>query len=83
MVITLCLSCSIFLYSPNHPNPITTIRAFCKTRPYILRSTIIMRRWMITIACLNRYASSSRNARVQLFVQVHAARHMILIVTGG
>ncbi|CAF1053178.1 unnamed protein product [Rotaria sp. Silwood1] len=82
LIITIALSCGTYLYSLNHPDPITTIRAFCKARLYILQSTMMMGRWMITMACLDRYALSSRNVRVRRFAQVHVARRVILIVIG-
>ncbi|CAF2872705.1 unnamed protein product [Rotaria sp. Silwood2] len=82
LIITISLSSGAYLYSLNHPDPITTIRAFCKARLYVLQTTMMMGRWMITSACIDRYALSSRNARVRRFAQVHVARRVILIVIG-
>ncbi|CAF2419101.1 unnamed protein product [Rotaria sp. Silwood2] len=80
MIISLCLGCGSLLYTLNNPDPNTTIRAFCKTRIYILQSTFMMARWMITIACIDRYALSSRNARLRRVAQVHIARRAVVVI---
>ncbi|CAF2988463.1 unnamed protein product [Rotaria sp. Silwood2] len=49
-------------------------------RTYVLQSPIMMGRWMITIASVDRFAMSSRNARIRHFAQTHVARRAILII---
>ncbi|CAF3965081.1 unnamed protein product [Rotaria sordida] len=80
MIISLCMGCGSLLYTLNNPDPNTTIRAFCKSRVYILQSTFMMTHWMITIACIDRYALSSRNARLRQFAQVYIARRAVVII---
>ncbi|CAF1016961.1 unnamed protein product [Rotaria sp. Silwood1] len=80
MIISLCLGCGSLLYTLNNPDPNTTIRAFCKARIYIMQSSFMMTRWMITIACIDRYALSSRNARLRRFAQVHIARRVVILI---
>ncbi|CAF3226559.1 unnamed protein product [Rotaria sp. Silwood2] len=82
MIISLCLGCGSLLYTLNNQDPNTTIRAFCKMRVYIMQSTFMMSRWMITIACIDRYALSSRSAYVRRFAQVHVARRAVAIIIG-
>lgn len=80
MIVSLSLGCGSLLYTLNNPDPNTTIRAFCKIRVYVMQSTFMMARWMITIACVDRYALSSRDARKRKFAQVHIARRAILLI---
>ncbi|CAF2520078.1 unnamed protein product [Rotaria sp. Silwood2] len=80
LIITISVSSCAYLYSLNHPDPITIIRAFCKARLYVLQTTMMMGRWMITMACVDRYALSSRNASIRKFAQVHVARRVIPII---
>ncbi|CAF1147311.1 unnamed protein product [Rotaria magnacalcarata] len=80
MIISLSLGCGSLLYTLNNPDPATTIRAFCKLRMYILQSTFMMSRWMITIACVDRYASSSSNAGRRRFAHVRIARRVVIII---
>ncbi|CAF1102375.1 unnamed protein product [Rotaria magnacalcarata] len=82
MIASLCLDCGSLVFTLNNPDPNITIRAFCKIRIYIMQSTFMMSRWMITIACLDRYALSSRNARVRRFVQVKVAQRAVTVVVG-
>ncbi|CAF3724097.1 unnamed protein product [Rotaria sp. Silwood1] len=80
MIISLCLGCGSLLYTLNNPDPNTTILGFCKIRVYIMQSSFMMSRWMITIACIDRYALSSRNARVRQFAHVQVARRAVAII---
>lgn len=80
MIISLSLGCGSLLYTLNNPDPNTTIRTFCKARIYIMQSTFMMARWMITIACIDRYTLSSRSARIRKFAQVHIARRAVIVI---
>ncbi|CAM4972788.1 unnamed protein product [Rotaria socialis] len=80
MIVSLCLGCGSFLFTLNNRDPNITARAFCKIRIYIMQSTFMMSRWKITIACLDRYALSSRNVRVRRFAQVKVAQRAVAVV---
>ncbi|CAF3942406.1 unnamed protein product [Rotaria sp. Silwood1] len=77
LLILICFGSAANLYALDHPDPMTTIRAFCKSRPYIVQSTVMMGRWLVAIACIDRYALTSRSSRIRKFAQVHIARYTI------
>ncbi|CAF2860110.1 unnamed protein product [Rotaria sp. Silwood2] len=77
LLILICFGSAANLYALDHPDPMTTIRAFCKSRPYIVQSTVMMGRWLVAIACIDRYALTSRSSRIRRFAQVHIARYTI------
>ncbi len=64
----------------DHPNPINTIDAFCKTRFYFSQTGTMIYRWMLTVACIDRYASSSANAYVRRFHKPRIAYRVVLII---
>ncbi|CAF1181512.1 unnamed protein product [Rotaria sordida] len=77
LLILICFGSAANLYALDHPDPMTTIHAFCKSRPYIVQSTVMMGRWLVAIACIDRYALTSRSSRIRKFAQVHIARYTI------
>jgi hypothetical protein len=66
--------------SADHPNPINTIYVFCKTRFYFSQSGTMIYRWTLTMACIDRYASSSANAYVREFPKPRIAYRVLLII---
>jgi hypothetical protein len=64
----------------DHPNPINTIEAFCKTRFYFSQSGTMIYRWTLTMACIDRYASSSANAYIRGFSRSRIAYRIVLII---
>ena len=44
------------MYVLNHPDPNTTIVAYCKMRIYLNQVVSLTYRWSLTAACLDRYA---------------------------
>lgn len=64
----------------DHPNPINTINAFCKTRFYFSQSGTMMYRWMHNMACIDRYTSSSANVYVREFPKTRIAYRIVLSI---
>src|SRR5579871_282881 len=80
MMIGLGFASGTALYGLDHVDPTTTILAFCKIRLYIIQSTAMMYRWCFTIACIDRYALSSANARLRNFATVYIAHRVVIVI---
>jgi hypothetical protein len=78
MLVNLCVGISPTLHSLNHPDPTTTILAFCKLRIYLLQSSSMMYRWALSMACLDRFALSSVNVRLRRWSTVDVARRAVV-----
>ena len=53
------------IYALDHPNPVTSSLAFCRTHFYLLHVFNQSMRTFIVIACADRYASCSRQANIR------------------
>lgn len=80
MVIHLCIGMGSALYALNHVDPVLTILAYCKMRIYLMQSTAMMYRWCFVLACFDRFALSSTNARLRSFATVRVARRVVAII---
>lgn len=58
MLGTLCFGIIPYAYAGYHPNPITTISLFCKIRAYAGQYLTMLYRWLMTMACIDRYMLS-------------------------
>lgn len=67
-------------YSAYYPDPNNTIDGFCKARVYFGQSGTMIYRWALTMACIDRYVSSSGNVRVRGFASPYIAYRVILII---
>jgi hypothetical protein len=80
MLIHIIIAFGLYLYTLNNTNPVTTVSVICKIRFYIIQSTAMMYRWCLTVACFDRFASSSMNLRLRNFAKVQIARRVIIII---
>jgi L-lactate permease len=64
----------------NSPNPFTTISSFCKARSYLNQTSAMSCRWLLVMACIDRYISSSTNTRNRWFSSVAMARRIVVII---
>lgn len=78
MFIQLGISGATTMYSSYYEIPINYIPAFCKLWYYILQATSIMYRWMLAIACIDRYALSSTNPYLRSWAQMKYAYRIIV-----
>ncbi len=67
-------------YSAYHPDPNNTIDEFCKARVYFGQSATMAYRWSLTMACIDRYVSSSDNVRLRGFANPYIAYRVVLII---
>jgi hypothetical protein len=66
-------------YSANHPNPTNTISLFCKIRSYVSQSSMMMHRWLMTMACIDRCMLSSVSVRLRGFANPRTAYRIVLV----
>ena len=78
MFIQLGFSAATNMYSSYYEIPINSSPAFCKLWYYILQATSIMYRWMLAIACIDRYALSSTNPYLRSWAQIKYAYRIIV-----
>lgn len=68
------------MYSLNHPDLEATSIFFCKIRGYIFQISLMLSRWFVAFACIDRYASSSENAKLRKFARRSIAYRIIVFV---
>ncbi|CAF0803357.1 unnamed protein product [Adineta steineri] len=68
------------IISAYQPDPQNIINAFCKARTYFGQSSVMSYRWMLTMACIDRYTSSTVNARIRNLANPHIASRVIFII---
>lgn len=61
------------LYSLDNPDPLIASNLFCKVRGYFLQISLMVSRWFISFACIDRYILASNKRRLLPFAQVHVA----------
>jgi hypothetical protein len=79
MMVTLCVGVTPHAYAAYYPNPFNTIPAFCKIRAYMAQCFTMMYRWLMAMACIDRYMLSSSNVRLRGFANSRIAYRIILI----
>jgi hypothetical protein len=79
MTVTLSFGYIPYAYAAYHPNPVTTITSFCKIRSYATQSSGFIYRWLIVMACIDRYMSSSDNIRLRGLVNSKITYRIVLI----
>ena len=66
------------MYSLNHSNPRIESLLFCKIRGYIFQITLMLSRWFVAFACIDRYASCSDKANLRNFAKTQIAYRIII-----
>jgi hypothetical protein len=79
MMATLCFGVIPYAYAAYYPNPTNTIPVFCKIRAYMTQCFTMMYRWLMTMACIDRYMLSSSSIRLREFANPRIAYRIILI----
>ena len=80
MLVFLNISLVPTIYAFNHPNLFNTVSAFCKVRNYLLQSSVMMYRWFMTAACIDRYIHTSPNLRLQQFIDIRLTLRVIGVI---
>ena len=68
------------VYSLNNPNPQIQSLLFCKIRGYLFQICLMVSRWYVAFACIDRYAFTSDKVRLRRFANKKIAYRVILIV---
>ncbi|CAF0952885.1 unnamed protein product [Rotaria sp. Silwood1] len=77
---TLIVGIGSVLYSLVHSDPQIQSLIFCKLRGYIFQVCLMLSRWFIAFACIDRYASTSENVNLRNFAKPTIAYRIIIII---
>ncbi|CAF3398387.1 unnamed protein product [Rotaria sp. Silwood1] len=77
---TLIVGIGTALYSLNNPDPQIQSLLFCKLRGYIFQICLMLSRWFITFACIDRCASTSNKINLRNFAKPKIAYRIIIII---
>ena len=80
MLATLTFGLISSIYTINYVDLMLTSVAFCKFRTYFQQCAYMMMRWYLVVACLDRYALSSRNMRWRNFARTYVANRVVAII---
>jgi hypothetical protein len=79
--VTFSVGLGSLLRTLNHPDPQTQSLLFCKVRGYLFQLSIILPRWFVAFACIDRYASTSVKVHLRNFAQPRMAHRIIVLIT--
>ncbi|CAF4905069.1 unnamed protein product, partial [Rotaria sp. Silwood1] len=79
-LITLGSGVGPVVYSLNNPNPLVKSLIFCKVRGYIFQNNLMLSRWFVSFACIDRYVLSSENVHLRRFGNVRIAYRVMIII---
>jgi len=79
-LLTLIIGIGPPLYSLNHPNPQIQSLSFCKIRGYLFQISLMLSRWYVAFACIDRYALTSEKVRLRNFASKKIAHRVIVII---
>jgi hypothetical protein len=79
-IITLTFSILTGLYSTEQTNPSTYSLIYCKLRLYIYQTFLMISRYVIVFACIDRACLTSRQVIIRNFSQIHKARILSILI---
>ncbi|CAF1496553.1 unnamed protein product [Adineta steineri] len=79
-LLTFSIGLGPVLYSLNNPDPQIQILSFCKIRGYLFQLSIILSRWFVAFACIDRFASTSAKVQLRNFAKTRIAYRIIIII---
>ena len=79
-LMTLVVGIGPAMYSLNYPNPQIQSLAFCKIRGYIFQIGLMLSRWYVAFACIDRYTLTSDKVRLRNFACLKIAHRVIIAV---
>jgi hypothetical protein len=79
-VIVLTYAIPTGIYGIEQTDPVTYSLIYCKLRLYIYHTLLMISRYLIILACLDRACLSSRKVSVRNFSQIRIARLLSLII---
>ncbi|CAF1224150.1 unnamed protein product [Rotaria sordida] len=79
-LMTLLVGIGPALYSLSYPNPQIQSLLFCKLRGYIFQICLMLSRWFIAFACIDRYVLTSDKVNLRNFAKSTIAYRIIIII---
>jgi hypothetical protein len=79
-LLTLVVGIGPVIHSLNNADPQITSRWFCKVRGYIFQLSLMLSRWFIAFACIDRYASSCDTVHRRNFARPKVAYRTIALI---
>ena len=79
-LLTLIIGIGPSIYDLNHDQSSLQILSFCKVRGYVFQVSLMISRWFVAFACVDRYASSSESVNRRHFARTRIAYRVILVI---
>ncbi|CAF4125434.1 unnamed protein product [Rotaria sp. Silwood2] len=79
-LMTLIVGIGPVVYSLNNPDPQIESLLFCKLRGYIFQICLMLSRWFVAFACIDRYALTSEKIHLRNFAKPKIAYRIIIII---
>ena len=70
----------IIIYSLDHQDPTTVSESFCKGKVYVIHVVFNTSRWLVVLACADRFAVSHIQVRIRSWSSPRIARQAIALV---
>lgn len=80
MFMSISITSGATMYKVFYEDPINHISVYCKLWYYLQQSFSMTYRWILSAACLDRYACSSSDVRLRRFANIHIARRIIVSI---
>ncbi|CAM4804804.1 unnamed protein product [Rotaria magnacalcarata] len=80
-LMTLIVGVGPVLYSLDEPDPQLHSIVFCKLRGYLFQICLMLSRWFVAFACIDRYGLSSENTHLRNFATSKVAYRAIIAIT--
>ncbi|CAF1569899.1 unnamed protein product, partial [Rotaria sordida] len=77
---TLIIGIGPVLYTLNNPDPQIQSLLFCKLRGYIFQICLMLSRWFVAFACIDRFALTSDKINLRNFAKPRIAHRIIIII---
>ncbi|UJR14205.1 hypothetical protein I4U23_001198 [Adineta vaga] len=79
-LLTLIIGIGPVIYTLNHSDPQIDSIIFCKIRGYLFQITLMLSRWFVAFACIDRYALCSDNVSLRHFSNRRIAYRGVIII---
>ena len=82
MVIVIGLGMIPQIIALKQPNPYRTVTSYCKAHNYLVQSGSMIYRWLMVLACIDRYVHTSNNISRQRIFSIRLTYCVIAITIG-
>ncbi|CAF3433917.1 unnamed protein product [Rotaria socialis] len=80
-LMTLIVGIGPVLYTLGAPNPQLHSIVFCKIRGYLFQICLMLSRWFVAFACIDRYGLTSEKTHLRNFSKSKVAYRAIIVIT--